>query len=320
MHSNLSIHSLVRKWNVRRLGDDERGELTCLLASLLCESLNRGNSQWRMSFHSANMARIILATIRDSIRDDISLVIPGGSFFDQYKYVCEEFGALFTDQRQFKEAQDAYEIASQCSALIQEPDQQGSRSHLRLIKEYGSACWRNGDIEKAKELFESMYRESLKIYGLEDDLTITASGLLKKVNDKLNSSMSHERTAYTALTGPKSSPPGPGRESSTASSTNRQTAQTLDEVTDDVEELKFSNELSSEIVEIAKENFQFDMHSLNGFTSFVATSHYYMSIGNFRDQEIWAERAWSLEGLPWPSMEGFCQALDTHMDRLLPYR
>ena len=309
---SFSVHSLVRKWSTRRLENVEKAELTFLLASLLCRSLDRHNDRWKMSFRSTELARTLLQAIHEGTKDDAELLMPGSKFFDQYKIVCEEYGALFMNQRQFKEAQDAYAIASQCSALVLELGRLGSRPHLRLIEGYGSACWRNGDLDKAKELFESMYQESQKAYGLDDDMTDTASRLLKKVNEKLRIRVLHEQTAHTALTSPKCLPQGVSGDSGGGPSSTYQALRSPNEAMDETEQVEHINGKVPRTTVYPGWN----LHAVEQWNEFlveaVEKSQSYKSTGDAQSQERWARIAWER----YHSM--ICQDLRTELFAVRP--
>ena len=72
-------------------------------------------------------------------------------------------------------------------------------SLLQLIEKYGSACWRNGELEKAEEVFKTMYQESFEAFGTDHDTTIAASRLSMNVKTQLNRPAVHEQMPLLPL-------------------------------------------------------------------------------------------------------------------------
>lgn len=278
--SYFSIHNLIRNWSTQRLEEVEKSELTFLLASLLCNFLVCGEIQWSMSVRAIGYARVLKGKVREMINDS-ELLVPDGKYFDQYKVISLTYGEFFMKHKQFKDAQDAYADAVQCDSLIRQVNQPVAMSSLHLIEKYGLACWRNGELEKAVEVFKTMYQESLEAYGTDHDITIASSRLLMNVKTQLDRRVTHEQNASVALAIPKES----FRYSGTGLSMEPLETPPL---------AGYTNEDAFELLELAKENHEYGIRNYSAVESFRAASEYYRVANRLSDVELWICRAWNV--------------------------
>src|SRR5947207_426902 len=123
---------------------------------------------------------------------------PDGSFCAEYAEIASKLALAYLCEGRSKEAITYFQVAIEFERMIQGDSWPSTETSLTLLQDFGAACHKSGDLEKAAELLDSALSLSEKLYGSGDLRTTTIREHLEMVSERREVMLEHHNTSVNA--------------------------------------------------------------------------------------------------------------------------
>jgi hypothetical protein len=128
---------------------------------------------------------------------------PDGSFCAEYAEIVSRLALAYLCEGRSKEATTYFQVVVEFERITQGDSWTSTEASLKLLQDFGAACHKSGDLEKAAELLDSTLSLSEKLYGSGDLRTATIRDYFEKVSERREVMLEHHKSIVIAGSGPK---------------------------------------------------------------------------------------------------------------------
>ena len=209
---NISLHDSISRWRFETLATDSRGRWIIAAAYNCSKCLPEDIVDQGSQIKNLPLVRHFCTAIRRYVEPQ-KLEAPDGEFCRQYGYLMARFAPLYLNSSYRVEGEYVFLQAMEHQKIYEDSSWLKDRPSLLLLKGLAMMFSKNGKMEDAAEATKTLHDASMKLLGLEDQITTWAAARLPTVRARKIQYAESEQRAVIASRGEKLSSSLSGRTS-----------------------------------------------------------------------------------------------------------